>query len=275
VTIHDQFAKSLLSEFLDPYGTTVTNLEISDEPRYVDLYFEPSQVPASSNLSHPSELGLLGQMARIPCLIEPFRNPVDEKAIQACLLKALMVAAKQQRQGSPTVPYLWILTPTASERILNLFGTAGEKGIHYLASGLNAAIVVIHQLPQTRETLCIRLLGREGFQKRAIDEVIGLPTEDPSRSRILELLGNWKIMLDEKAEAEKEAERDLIMNLSPAYLKWKEETLNEGKQEGIQLGKLEAVPILAELGLSAVDIAQRLGLPEPLVSEMLARKSGK
>ncbi len=275
MTIHDQFAKSLLSEFLDPYGTTVTNLEISDEPRYVDLYFEPSQVPASSNLSHPSELGLLGQMARIPCLIEPFRNPVDEKAIQACLLKALMVAAKQQRQGSPTVPYLWILTPTASERILNLFGTAGEKGIHYLASGLNAAIVVIHQLPQTRETLCIRLLGREGFQKRAIDEVIGLPTEDPSRSRILELLGNWKIMLDEKAEAEKEAERDLIMNLSPAYLKWKEETLNEGKQEGIQLGKLEAVPILAELGLSAVDIAQRLGLPEPLVSEMLARKSGK
>ena len=271
MTLHDQFAKSLLSEFLDPFGTTVTNLEVSDEPRFVDLYFEPSRDPSA-------DLGLLAQMARIPCLIEPFRNPVDESSIQSCLLKALMVGAKQKRQGSQTIPYLWILTPTASERILSLFSAVGEQGIHRLAAGLNAAIVVIHQLPRTRETLWIRLLGREGFQKRAIEEVIGLSTRDPSRSRVLELLGNWKIMLDEKTETEREEERELIMNLSPAYLKWKEETINEGiqlgEQRGIQLGKLETVPILAELGLSAFDIAQRLGLPEQLVSEILARKSG-
>ncbi len=281
VALHDQFAKSLLSEFLEPYGRAVTNLEVSDEPRFADLYFEPTQ--------DPSELGLLGEMARIPCLIEPFRNSVAETEIQTCLLKALMVRAKQKRQKTEIIPYLWILTPTASERILNLFGAVGEAGIYRLAAGLNTAIIVIHQLPRTRETLWIRLLGRDGFQKRAIGEVVELPSGDPSRSRVLELLGNWKIMLDEKTEAEREQERDLIMNLSPAYLKWKEETLNEGKQEGIQigeqrgiqlgkqegiqLGKLETVPILAELGLSAVDIAQRLGLPEPLVAEMLARKS--
>ena len=271
MTIHDQFAKSLLSEFLDPFGRTVTNLEVSDEPRYVDLYFEPSR--------DPGELGLLGEMAQIPCLIEPFPNPVDEKAIQSCLLKALMVRAKQQRQGSQAVPYLWILTPTASERILSLFRAVGEEGIHRLAAGLNAAIVVIHQLPRTRETLWIRLLGRDGFQKRAIDEVIGLPSGDPSRSRVLELLGNWKIMLDEKTEAEREEERELLMNLSPAYLKWKEETINEGiqigeqrgKQEGIQLGKLEAVPILSELGLSAGEIAQRLDLPPERVNQILGQ----
>ncbi|NJL99968.1 MAG: flagellar assembly protein H [Synechococcaceae cyanobacterium SM2_3_2] len=256
MTLHDQFAKSLLTEFLDPFGTTVTNLEISDEPRYVDLYFEPTQ--------DPIELGMLGQMARIPCLIEPFRNPVDEKAIQSCLLKALMVGAKQSRQGSQVVPYLWILTPTASERILGLFGAVGEQGIHPLPTGLSAAVVVIHQLPKTRETLWIRLLGREGFQKRAIEEVMGLPTGDPSRSRVLELLGNWKIMLDEKTEAEREVERDLIMNLSPAYLKWKEETLNEGRQEGIQLGKQEGIQQTARnllaMGLDPAQIATATGL---------------
>ncbi len=281
MTIHDQFAKSLLSEFLEPYGTTVTNLEVSDEPRFVDLYFKPKVDLAL----HP--LGFLGQMAQQPCLIEPFRNPIDDAAIQTCLLKALMVCAQQQRHGADVMPYLWMLTPTASTRILELFGAVGEAGVYRLAAGLKAAIVVIHQLPRSRETLWIRLLGRNGFQKRAIEEVMDLPPGDPSRRRVLELLGNWKIMLDEKTEAERAAERELIMNLSPAYLRWKEETLNEGKQEGIQLGKqegiqlgkqegiqlgkLEAVPILAELGLSATEIAQRLGLPAERVVEILAK----
>jgi predicted transposase/invertase (TIGR01784 family) len=31
------------------------------------------------------------------------------------------------------------------------------------------------------------------------------------------------------------------MNLSPAYLKWKEETRNEGKQEGIQIGEQRGI----------------------------------
>ena len=41
-------------------------------------------------------------------------------------------------------------------------------------------------------------------------------------------------MLDERPEAEREEERELIMNLSPAYLKWKADPRNDGNQEGIQ-----------------------------------------
>ncbi len=248
MSIHDQFAKSLLSEFLEPYGTTVTNLEVSDEPRFVDLYFEPTH--------DYGEQGLLERMARTSCLIEPFRNPVAENNIQTCLLKALMVRAKQQRQKTQSAPYLWILTPTASVQILERFGALGEQGVYHMAASLQAAIVVIHQLPKTRETLWIRLLGRAGFQKRAIEEVIGLPPEDLSRGRILELLGNWKIMLDEKTEVEREAERELIMNLSPAYLKWKEETLNEGKQAGI----LQTARNLLAMNLDPQVIATATGL---------------
>lgn len=71
MTLHDQFAKSLLSEFLEPYGKAITNFEVSDEPRFADLYFEPNSD------ADPRELGLLGAMAQHPCLIEPFRNPVN------------------------------------------------------------------------------------------------------------------------------------------------------------------------------------------------------
>ncbi len=45
----------------------------------------------------------------------------------------------------------------------------------------------------------------------------------------------------------------------------------EIRQEGIQLGKQEAVPILTELGLPADEIAQRLDLPPERVNQILGQ----
>ena len=50
---------------------------------------------------------------------------------------------------------------------------------------------------------------------------------------------------------------------------WYEEIKQEGIQLGEQRGKQAAVPVLAELGLSAEVIAQRLGLPLDLVTQIL------
>ncbi len=245
---HDQFAKSLLSEFLIPWGQVEISREISDEPRFIDLYFQPDP------LQDPSSLGLLGRMAQIPCLLEPYRNPVTLSQIRTCLLKALMVVAQQERsspQGHP--PFLWILTPTASKRILKQCGAQPQaqwpRGIYSLATGFHAAIVVIHHLPQDPDTLWLRLLGRGRVQKQAIGEVLALAEEDPMALRVLELLLNWKIMLDEKQEALREEERELVMNLSPAYLKWKEETLREGEQRGIQIGEQRGIQIGEQRGI--------------------------
>ncbi len=51
----------------------------------------------------------------------------------------------------------------------------------------------------------------------------------------------------------------------------RQEALQEGIQIGEQRGKLEAVPILAELGLAAAEIAQRLGLAVELVTQILSK----
>ena len=110
------------------------------------------------------------------------------------------------------------------------------SGIHLLPSGLLGGIGVIHQLPGGRDSLWLRLLGRGRVQQRAIEEVMAMGSKDPERLRVLELLGNWKIILDERGEALREEERELVMNLSPAYLKWKEETLNAGIEIGQRRG---------------------------------------
>jgi predicted transposase/invertase (TIGR01784 family) len=109
------------------------------------------------------------------------------------------------------------------------------KGVYLLAKHLKTGIIVIHQLPTDKDTLWIRLLGRGKVQKKAIAEVMALE-ESKQKLTILELLGNWKIMLDQKQEKLRAEERELIMNLSPAYLEWREKTLREGEQRGIQQG---------------------------------------
>lgn len=68
-----------------------------------------------------------------------------------------------------------------------------------------------------------------------------------------------------------------VLRESPWYEEIKQEGIQigeqRGKQEGIQLGKLGTVPILAELGLSADEIARRLGLPSELVAQILDGQS--
>jgi predicted transposase/invertase (TIGR01784 family) len=73
----------------------------------------------------------------------------------------------------------------------------------------------------------------------------------------------------EEAEAERAARRELIMNLSPAYLKWKEEMINEGiqlgKQEGIQLATQSIARNLLATDMDPAQIAAVTGLtPEQI-----------
>ncbi|NER06313.1 MAG: hypothetical protein F6K17_28895 [Okeania sp. SIO3C4] len=81
-------------------------------------------------------------------------------------------------------PKLWILTPTVSQNILNGFGATLDEenwfsGIYFLGEYIRTAIVVIHQLPKTPETLWLRILGREKVQSQAIDELKVLRKNNP------------------------------------------------------------------------------------------------
>lgn len=116
-------------------------------------------------------------------------------------------------------------------------GNWGE-GVYFLPEFQNSALVAINQLPVTEDTLWLRVLGKRGTQKRAIDELVALPEGNPFQRSILPILANWRINV-ERSENLSDEDRELIMNLSPAYLKWQEETLQQGRQEGRQEGRLE------------------------------------
>lgn len=166
--IHDQFAKDYLEELLSPYGEVKIPRRVPSEVREIDIWFEPNpQTKTGLN-----NLGLLGKITQFPTILEPFRNPVTSDEICDCLLKLLELKSLLQREANrnkiklneENSPKLWILTPTASNKILSgvraTIDNNWEEGIYFLGTTFRSAIIVLHQLPRTPETLWLRLLGK-------------------------------------------------------------------------------------------------------------------
>jgi predicted transposase/invertase (TIGR01784 family) len=79
----------------------------------------------------------------------------------------------------------------------------------------------------------------------------------------LELLSSWRITIETGKDLDEEGQ-ELIMQLSPAYIKWREETLQEGKTEG----KAEVAINLLKNGMSCEQVVQVTGLPMTLILQL-------
>jgi hypothetical protein len=266
----DQFSKQLLEEVLAPYGTVEISLEVTGESQFVDVFFEPS----TSEAIAPQELGLLGRIAQTPCLLEPFRNQPSAFEIRSCLQKLYQVHGNYQRKAKreknsiteSDLPQLWILASSASDVLLNGFGASSDEGwgsgVYFLPSSSKAAIVAINQLPHNEETLFLRLLGKGQTQKQAVDEVIAIDAREPKRAAILRLLSNWKISIEITGQVE--AEEELMMALTQAYLEWEQQTEQRGRQEGEQSGVLKG-----ERSLILRQLTRRLGTIAPTTESQI------
>lgn len=165
------------------------------------------------------------------------------------------------------LPQLWIITPSASDDLLSKFGASPREdwlqGIYFLPIGLKATIIAINKLPRTPETLWLRIFGKGLIQKQAIDEVIGFDTDDPRRSSILQLLATWKISIEASSLVEQE-DRELIMQLSQAYLEWEQKTERRGIEQGMQQGQRQVVENLLKARFGELD-EQLLAIIEPML----------
>lgn len=243
--LYDQFAKDYLKELLTPLGEVETSRDVPGEVREIDVWFTPYP---SEQRGDAAVLGLLGRLATTPSIFEPFRNAVNPNQIRGCMAKLFDIQANLQRQGQrennrideTDLPQLWILSPTVSPAILNGFKAEPDAGnwptgVYFLGEYLKTGIVVIHQLPRTEETLWLRLLGKGNVQKQAINEIGALPPNHPLRSNALLLLANLQATIQASQNIDRE-DRELVMELSPLLLQWRDEAIQEGEERGLQRG---------------------------------------
>jgi hypothetical protein len=232
-TPHDQLAKQYLEEFLTPFGMVQRQYEVPGETKYIDVWFIPKQENVSVE-----DLGLLGQMIQKPCLFEPYRNVPSRTDVRVSVMKLVWVQEDERRKAQKDelpedeLPLLWILAATTSKPLLKdcnvVLKSGWLPGIYFVADIFKTAIVAIDQLPETDETLWLRILGRGDTQERAIREVLALPASHPRRNTILRLLASWRVRID-VGELTDFNDREELMALSEAFLTWEQEKETQTK----------------------------------------------
>ncbi|MFB2839729.1 hypothetical protein [Floridanema evergladense] len=243
--IYEQFAKDYLKELLTLLGEVETSRDVLGEAREIDRWFTPYP---SERRDDAKLLGLLGQLASTRSIFEPFHNAVNPNQIRSCIGKLFDIHDNLQRQHQQennhieeaNLPWLWILSPTISPKILKGFKAEENlsnwpAGVYFLGEYFKTGIVAIHQIPSTSETLWLRVLGTGDVQKQAIKEIGALPSNHPLRSNALLLLVNLKATIQSSQNIDREAQ-ELVMELSPLLLQWREEAVHEGEELGLQQG---------------------------------------
>jgi hypothetical protein len=287
-TPHDQFAKQYLQELLSLLGEVETSRDVASETRQIDVKFVPAKPPPTN----PQILGVLGKMAATASLYEPFRNQPTRSEVLDCQAKLNSVINEQQRKArrektsytEAEWPLLWILSPSCSPRLTNGFAskedTTGKwpKGIYFLPEYQGTALVAINQLPVNQDTLWLRVLGKGKTQAQAILELEALPIGHPLRQNLGELLASWHVTIEVKDDVTQE-DRELLMKLSPVYLRWRENTLEQGRQEGQQENRRQMIQSFFKVRFGSVDeelsaiVEPMLELPQDELTSLLLTAS--
>ncbi len=156
------------------------------------------------------------------------------------LIQELRRQAKQKQLKTIDHPFLWILTPTFSDRLQQKFCVVQKpgwgEGIYFLPRHDRTAIVAVHHLPKTLDTLWLRLFGKGEVQRGAMAELLALPPTHPYRQETLKHLTILQINFKARQNKTKEI-RETMMSLSVVYEQWEKERLDQGRDEGQQIGQ--------------------------------------
>jgi hypothetical protein len=236
--ILDQFAKFVTHEGFTPGGHVETDAEVSPDAMRIDVWFTPDPDLPSSTLHH---LGLLGRIARSACTIEPFHNPPHGAAVMECLCKHHLFRKQlTQRTPPPTLPTQWILCagrPSAAIAGLCFHPSAQwGPGIYQGPPLTHTYLIVIGELPETRDTLLVRLMGAGRTLRRAIAGLKALPDDAPERALALPILLRLRLEVAANPRQRTKEDQEFLMSTQDIVEQFLAERRQESLQEGLQKG---------------------------------------
>ena len=205
-THHDRISKYVLEQALLPAGIVALEKPVAaaNERRF-DVHFVPSpdRRPESELEPHAR---LLCRMTLRESLMEIYCSTPGIETLRSCVGKHFDLhrenrrIARRARGPRPRLPRLWVISPGRPEEALRRFRLrpihGWPPGYYRSGTALSLWLVVLAELPPTRETLLLRLLGNTRLRLAAAHQIRALPTTDPLRRPLLRTLAHVKFVLD-------------------------------------------------------------------------------
>jgi hypothetical protein len=198
-------------------------------------------------------------MVSRPCHLEPFSSTPGYFTVRQCVRKQFEVHSQLAQTKPPRLapdqpPAVWIFSPGRPEAALRRLGAAPAQdwppGFYLCAEGWALGFVVLRELPQTRDTLVLRLLGPHPMRETAVQEIRTVPEGDPDREPLLDLLAALRHLVEHDKKIPEEERKAFMTAAMAEVLKQKEqarrekeqirkEARNEGWNEGLNEGRKE------------------------------------
>jgi hypothetical protein len=250
----DQFSKSLLRDALSCASVSLpgTEVEVLAATQRIDVY----AVPDPARTAERERMGWLGELSAEPSLFETFGSTPNLPLIRRVLCKQLTwhhelerrarVAARaagrvvpeppaeEPDAGAPQLgPFPWVvvISPGRPDTVIAKYGSKQVRpGWHEAVEGLQMRVIVLAELPRTRETLLVRMLGAGRLLAEALADLEALPADAWERSVATPLLVHFGGARDGK-QATNEEEDDVTAEIRAWFEDYQQKLRAEGRAE--------------------------------------------
>ena len=261
----DQFAKNILRDALARASSAEQEVEVVGAPQKIDVYC----VPDPARDAERAQMGLLGELGREPSLFEPFHNTPTLREVRRCVCKQHTWHGELERRAraalgststtneadadTPDAPFpaLVIVGPGRPVTVLQSYGCErAEPGIYRTGRGLGLCVVVLSELPRTRATLLLRLLGSGRVLSEALSELSEMPEVAWERRVAMPLVVLFRLWIEEPATQQEE-------NVSAEIQAWFEDYQQKLRAEGRHEERARALlTVLRVRGVAVPDAAR-------------------
>jgi hypothetical protein len=177
-------------------------------------------------------------------IFEAFHEALSVDDFRDCVRKQLtadhldVLAAKATDQPRPPFPRLWIFAAGRAKAVIRGYGlapmpsfpTAFLEGQPEERVGL----VVLPELPRTRETLLLRLMAAGEVLRAALAELAGLPEDAWERQIAMPPLLALRIEIPQDSPDPDETE--YLMSSMEILEQWQQEIARKARDEGVEQG---------------------------------------
>jgi hypothetical protein len=231
-TPFDRFGKQMVRDALEGRCSVETDAEVPADTRRIDLWVTPRDACASP----PDHLGLLGRITSGSVTLEFFHNTPSGDDLAVCLIKhGEFRHFLSRRKTLPPLPIQWVISSGRPDAAINGLGfrpmPGGLRGIYESPPLQWTRLVVVNELPVTRDTLLVRLLGAGSVMKQAIAELQALAVEAPERRLALPVLLRLRLTVPTDPAQQTSDDQEFLMNTQDIVETWRREAMKEGERK--------------------------------------------